>query len=139
MVTTSYRPRRRARWVRIAALLAGTFLLVGAVSAGGYALWYHRDYGIWPGQAVWRVQWCGRHYDEDSRSRYTWAQISAQAPGPIRVVASYPPLGPRGQLLAAVTPSWKRFSSTPPLPCTMVVYVRVGPDSYLAYPLSGGP
>jgi hypothetical protein len=121
--------------------IASIFLGVMVVVAGGVAIWYRQAYNVWPGQgASARVHWCGRDYENFGGPPRTWRQISAQAPSPIRPIGQYPPLGlSRQELLAAVTPQAQRDVVSPPLPCTMIVYLRTGPDAYQPYSLEGGP
>jgi hypothetical protein len=55
-------------------------------------------------------------------------------------VGGYPPLGPQRQLFAAVTPDSQRYAlGSPPLPCPMIVYLRIAPNRYLPYSIEGGP
>jgi hypothetical protein len=59
---------------------------------------------------------------------------------PIRPAGQYPPLGwSRQELFAAAIPPAQQASVNPPLPCTMIVYLRTGPDDYQPYSLEGGP
>ncbi len=121
-------------------LIYGVVIAVVA-AAGGFTFWYRATYNVLPGQdASTRVYWCGRDYQSSVSSPQTWQQISAQQRSPIHAVGLYPPLGLPGQeLFAATTPEAQRLSVRPPLPCSMVTYLRTGPDEYLAYGLEGGP
>jgi hypothetical protein len=124
---------------RLPIRVATSVLALVVVVAGGVALWYRQTYNVWPGQgASTRVRWCGRDYENSSGTPRTWRQISAQAPFPIQPVGQYPPLFGQ-ELYAALTPAAQRDVVSPPLPCTMAVYLRTGADRYLAYSLEGGP
>jgi hypothetical protein len=109
-----------------------TLIIVGT---GGFALWYRAYYNIWPGQdAAARVHWCERDYQNDGPPTETWRQVSADWRWPVRDVGRYPPLGWPGQeLFAAIYPGAQ------PSSCATVIYVRIGPDTYQAYSLLGGP
>jgi hypothetical protein len=110
------------------------------LATAGLALWYQQTYYAWPGQAAsGRVHWCGRDYENSVPAVFTWQQIAARTSVPVRPVGGYPPLGPQGQLYAALTPSSQRNSVSPPLPCSMVVYLRTGQNQYRSYSLLGGP
>jgi hypothetical protein len=65
-------------------------------------------------------------------SAETLRQAGAGSPLPLRVADSYPPLGPRQQLLAV-------SMAGQPAACPTVVFLKTGPDSYLPYGLLGGP
>ena len=92
-----------------------------------------------PGASA-RVHWCGRDYESFGGPPQTWRQISSQQKLPIHAVGQYPPLGlPNQELFAAAIPTAQRLSVPPPMACTVVVYLRTGPDEYQAYSLEGGP
>jgi hypothetical protein len=131
-----------ARGVRRAIRLA-LALLVGVVVVAGFSAGVYRsNYNVWPGQgASARVHWCGRDYENSDGATMSWSDVVSQnAPFPVRLVGQYPPLAwSRQQLFAAVTPHAQRYSVSPPLPCSMAVYLRTGPSTYKAYSLLGGP
>jgi hypothetical protein len=80
------------------------------------------------------VHWCYRNYDNDGGPAQSLRQVEAGATSPVRVVGNYPPLAfHRDQLLAEVYPGPHTYS------CAIVVYLRIGPDRYAGYELSGGP
>jgi hypothetical protein len=54
-------------------------------------------------------------------------------------VGWYPPVGPQQELFAARIPDAQRFSSSPPVVCAVVIFLRTGLDEYKAYTLKGGP
>ena len=112
-------------WIR-----AGSSVLALAIVFAG---WYRWVYNVWPGQgASARVHWCGRDYQSGGPVQ-SWRQISSKVPLPIRAVGLYPPLGwSRQELFAPVSAPSSAF-------CVTVVYLRTGPDEYLAYSLYGRP
>jgi hypothetical protein len=119
----------------MAARRAGAVLAVVLVAAAGVTVWYRGTYHVWPGQAAGsRVHWCGRDYENDQGpgSAVTLQQAKADSPLPLRVADSYPPLGPRRQLLAV-------SMAGQPAACPTVVFLQTGQDSYLPYGLLGGP
>lgn len=127
------RPFRRIMTISLAVLIAAAFLYTG---------WNAVAYRLLPGPAtIGGLHWCGRDYVAPDGARPgTLAQIQATSPYPIEWVGGYPPLPfAGGQLYAAVTPDSKRNSVSPPLPCSMALYLRTGQNQYVAYTLSGGP
>src|SRR5215469_4253950 len=128
-----------ARGMRLAIRLGLAFLVMIVVAAGFFLVVYRSTYNVWPGQgASTRVHWCGRDYENSSGATLSWSDVNQ--PFPVRFVGQYPPLAlSRQPLFAAVTPNAQRYSVSPPLPCTMVVYLRTGPTAYKAYSLLGGP
>jgi hypothetical protein len=123
--------------LRLAAV-TGLGLLAAAMVVS--AAWYRANYHTWPGQAASdRVHWCGRNYQAASATGTGWAQISSRAGGPIRLVGNYLPLGPAEPMYAVITPASQRNAASPPLPCSMVVYLRKARNQYVTYSLLGGP
>jgi hypothetical protein len=122
-------------WVRAVRILA----VLTVVAALGFTGWYRHTYNVWPGQdASTRVHWCGRDYATGGGT-LTWKEISSPR-SPVQAVAQYPPLGwSRQELLAVVTPPAERYAVSPPLPCAMGIYLRIGRNEYRAYGLLGGP
>jgi hypothetical protein len=109
-------------------------VVLAIVAAGFYSVWYRETYHVWPLRpAASQMHYCGRDYEFTGGPSQTLAQISHDS-GPIHYVGGYPPLGPQRELYADNT-------TNPPdgEPCTMILYSRVAPDRYLAYPLEGGP
>jgi hypothetical protein len=127
--------------VRPGTRFAARILILTAIAAGIFALWYRHTYNVWPAQsASGRVHWCGRDYESFSGPPQTQRQISSREHFVIRPVGRYPPLAPsRQQLFAAVVIGAQRATVSPPPLCAMVVYLRTGPDQYRAYSLEGGP
>ncbi len=130
-----------ASGMRLAIRLALAFLVVVVGVVGFSAAVYRANYNVWPGQsASSRVYWCGRTYENSDGATMSWSAVSSNTPFPARLVGEYPPLGlSRQQLFAAVTPHAQRYAVSPPLPCSMSVYLRTGPTSYKEYGLLGGP
>jgi hypothetical protein len=117
--------------------LLSTVLVVAVLAAGGFVCWYRVTYNVLPGQgASTRVHWCGRDYERLGGTS-TWAQLTAQEPGPVRLAGRYPPLGSRTALYAAVVPASQRTPDGGA--CATGVYLRTGPDRYRGYTLEGGP
>jgi hypothetical protein len=120
--------------------LAQRAVALVVVAVGIFALWYRQTYNVWPGQnASARVHWCGRDYESSREPSQTSQQIASRDHFLLRPVGTYPPLGlSRQELFAAVGPGARRPSASPRM-CTMVVYLRTGPDRYRGYTLEGGP
>ena len=127
-VAAAPRPSRKAEIVY-------TLIVLAVFAVGGFVFWYRATYNILPGQdATLRVHWCERDYQNDGPPTETWRQVSADWRWPVRDAGRYPPLGWPGQeLYAAIYPGAQ------PSSCATVVYVRIGPDTYQAYSLLGGP
>ena len=124
--------------IKLAAAVVALSLVVAAAGTVGY----RHAYGTW-WQTPQRIGYCDRTYlggtatisGAELRDRESATALPGDAPYALRVVGKVPPIV--GQpLLAVVTPAARR---TPGMPCTMGVYLQNGPDSYLAYGLSGGP
>lgn len=130
-------PRASRPFRRIAAVSLAVLIVAALLDAG----WSAVDYRVLPGPAtIGGIHWCGRDYVNSTGTEHTKAQVEAMAPGPLRWVGGYPPLPfVGGQLYATVTPASRRNSVSPPLPCSMAVYLRTGQNEYKAYVLSGGP
>ncbi|WP_407343657.1 hypothetical protein [Pengzhenrongella phosphoraccumulans] len=112
------------------------------VAAAGTAS-YRYAYGTW-WQTPQRISYCDRTYlrgtavrsGAEIRQIESTTTLNGDAPYMLEVVGKVPPV--IGQpLLAVVPPDAKR--ANPALPCSMGIYLKNGPDSYLAYGLSGGP
>ena len=121
-----------------AAVLAA--ILAGLVLAGwiGYS---RVAFGTWnPVAQPNRIDYCDRRYYPGWH--FTRAQIDARGNGlgvyPFRQVGRTPGGAP---VFAKPLPdSLRRETPTSgPLPCAMTVYLKAGPDDYLAYGISGGP
>jgi hypothetical protein len=115
---------RRRTLVAIAAVVL--LALASSVVAYRYA---YGTFAWWT--APERISWCGRTYLPASGPPST----RSAAQDRLVEVARVPPLvGSR--LLAPVAPAAARPGSSP---CSTVVYLEVGTDSYATYVLSGGP
>jgi hypothetical protein len=89
-----------------------------------------------------RISWCGRDFSR-VRGQAPWTRdqvdsvpsaLPGDAPYPTTQLGLSPAEGGR-PLLAKLTPDAERLG----LPCTMELYLKVGPDSYRPYELVGGP
>lgn len=119
------------------ALAAAAIVLVPRIAA---SLHSRIAYGTWdPTSPPDRIEYCGRRYYGGEGRRASREEIMATAVGfsnSWHVIGSTDNGTP---YYAMVVPDSVRTRVSPPLPCTMIVYVQVGPDSYRGYPLSGGP
>jgi hypothetical protein len=131
MAREELRPRRRT----VRPLVLSLVVLV-IVAAGGYCVWYRATYHAWPLRpAASQLHYCARDYEFAGGPAQPLSQIVDAGHGaPLRYVGGYPPLGPQRQLYAF-------YTSDPPdgEPCTMILYAKIAPDRYLAYPIEGGP
>jgi hypothetical protein len=117
--------------------LLSTVVVVAVLAAGGFVFWYRATYNVLPGQgASTRVHWCGRDYEWAGHGTSTWAQLTAQTPGRLRLAGRYPPLGSRAALYATEVTAPQQ---PPGSACTTGVYLQTGPDRYRSYVLEGGP
>ena len=110
-----------------------TLIVLVVFALGAFVFWYRATYNILPGQdATARVHWCERDYQNFGDPAQTWGQITDRNRYPLRDVGRYPPLGVPGQDLFAPI-------GAHPGSCSVVVYLRTGPDRYQPYVLLGGP
>ena len=81
----------------------------------------------------WRLHWCGRDYARSpklvTRSQIHAGSLPGDKPYKVRRIGSLPPIIGR-PVLASVTPDKRRQSITPPLPCTMELYLRTSSGKY---------
>ena len=119
------------------------------VVAGGLVIWRtlpamanRLQYGTFDLSAPpERVDYCGRRYypGNGEADAAQWHAIGAAAVAhglePMRQIGSTPG---GFSYFANLTPTTVRNRFSPPLPCTMLIYVRIA-DRYRVYGLSGGP
>jgi len=115
--------------------------VAGLLAAGAaWSLHSRITYGTWdPTAPPNRIEFCGRRYypggaivtREDAMAGVdpsfgaTWRQVGRTDSGV--------------SLYAMVVPQSTRTRFSPPIPCTMILYLQTGRDSYRGYGLSGGP
>jgi hypothetical protein len=107
----------------------------------GWVSYSRAAFGIWnPIAQPNRIDYCDRRYYPGWH--FTRAQIDARGNGfgvfPFRQVGTTPSGTP---IFAKPLPDNVRhmYPNAAPLPCDMTVYVKAGPDDYIAYGISGGP
>lgn len=123
--------------------MLGLCIALGVIAAVWIA--YSRTvYGIWnPLSQPSRIDYCDRRYYPGSPGLHvTRSQIDESGNGfmslPLREVG----MSPSGAAIYATPLSDSarhEYPNGPVLPCAMVVYLKVGPDDYIAYGISGGP
>jgi hypothetical protein len=127
------RPVRRGLLGVIAVLVAGPALL---------SIHSRLAFGVWdPWSNPTRISYCGRTYDV-AASGTLWARERATSGTDPGFRAAWSEVGRTDAFApyyAMVVPDPVRQRFSPPLPCTMAVYLRLGDDAYLPYGLSGGP
>jgi len=118
----------------IAVALAGLVLV-------GWSSYSRAAFGSWnPMAQPNRIDYCDRRYYPGSH--VTSARIDAVGNGfgvfPFRQVGTTPSGAP---IYAKPLPDNVRrmYPNSAPLPCAMTVYMKLGPDDYVAYGISGGP
>jgi len=111
------------------------------LALGGWSYYSRAAYGTWnPLAAPNRIDYCDRRYFPGWH--FTRAQIDARGNGlgvfAFRQVATTAGGAP---IFAKPLPDSvrHRYPNAAPLPCDMTVYLKVGPDDYVAYGISGGP
>jgi hypothetical protein len=132
-----------ARRVAIAgavAIVVGGIILV-LLALAGRAVYSRAAFGTWdPAAPPTRISYCNRTYlpgshvtriqinaDGNSLGTFRLRQVGATADGK-PIVAKPLPDNVR-----------HKYGNASPLPCAMVVYLKLGDDDYVAYGLSGGP
>ena len=121
---------------------SGTITLaLAALIVLGWVSYSRAAFGIWnPMAQPSRIDYCDRRYYPGWH--FTRARIDALGNGfgvfPFRPVGTTPSGAP---IYAKPLPDSMRHATpySGPLPCAMTVYMRVGPDDYVAYGISGGP
>ena len=101
-------------------------------------------FGTWdPDSPPERIDYCGRrYYAGNGANGGTGTSEEAVAALYPAFHASWREVGRTDggtPYYASVVPDSTRSGFSPAIPCTMVVYLRVGPDAYRGYSLSGGP
>jgi hypothetical protein len=124
---------------------AGVVFLIGIslvlLLVFGRSLYSRAEFGTWdPNAMPQRIDYCDRRYEPGGH--FTRAQIDAQGNGlgvfsfrQVAMTASGAPI------FAKPMPDSMRHATpySGPMPCAMTVYLKVGPDDYLAYGIEGGP
>lgn len=96
--------------------------------------WYTRDAIAWDYTGLPdRIHYCDRNYGAGSPHQ-SRAQINEEPLQQVGRSSSGRPI-----LARPLSDSQRRAAGTPLLPCTMVVYLKVGADDYIPYSLLGGP
>lgn len=126
------------RAIAIGALGVLSLAVVGLL---GWVSYSRVAFGTWdPTAQPNRIEYCDRRYYPGAH--FTRAQIEAMGNGlgafPLRQVGMTAGGLP---IFAKPLPDSIRhkYPNSPPLPCDMAVYLKVGADDYLAYGISGGP
>lgn len=100
------------------------------------------SFGVWdPTSQPNRIEYCGRTYNLTT-SGTVWSRERATSASDASFEAAWSEVGRTDTFVpyyAMVVPDPVRLRVSPPLPCTMAVYLRLGDDVYLPYGLSGGP
>jgi hypothetical protein len=120
-------------------------VVLGVIGAASVA--YQRAYGTW-WQTPTRISFCDRTYASSSSPvLLTRAEVEARVGSlganndvdrTLRTVAMVPPLPVVGKpVLAVVVPPLDREEKG--LPCTKALYLQIGADRYVPFPLSATP
>lgn len=116
-------------------------LALAALGFGGWVLYSRAAFGTWnPMAQPTRISYCDRTYLPGAHK--TRSQIDNEGNGlgvyPVRQVTSTAGGTP---VYAKPLPDDMRhmYPNAAPLPCSMVVYLKVGANDYVAYGISGGP
>jgi len=131
-------PQGVGRILKRAGVLAVALLALLAV---GWVSYSRAAFGSWnPMAQPNRIDYCDRRYYPGWH--FTRTQIDASGNGlgvfSFRQVAMTSSGAP---VFAKPLPDSMRHATpySGPLPCAMTVYMKVGPDDYVAYGISGGP
>ena len=116
-------------------------LSVAALALAGRAIYSRAAFGTWDPTAMpTRISYCDRTYLPGSRLRRPAIDATGNGRGvfPFRQVGTTAGGAP---IFAKPLPDSVRhmYPNTAPLPCSMVVYLKVGANDYIAYAISGGP
>jgi hypothetical protein len=121
------------------ATLLGVAGLLAA--SGAFSLHSRITYGTWdPTAQPARIEFCGRRYYAGAPATVTreWAMGGVDP----SFGATWREVGRTDggvPLYAMVVSESTRNRFSPPIPCTMMVFLQTGRDSYRRYGLSGGP
>ena len=125
---------RRLRLVTVAALA------LTAIVLAGWVIYSRSAFGTWnPTAQPARISYCDRTYLPGQHVSRAVIDSTGNGLGvfPFRQVGSTAGRSPF--FAKPLSDSVRDRYGTPPLPCAMAVYLKVGPDDYVAYALSGGP
>jgi len=125
------------RRLRLAAMAA---LGLPAVVLSGWIIYSRSAFGTWdPTAQPARISYCDRTYLPGPHVSRALIDSTGNGLG----VFSFRQVGGtagRTPFYAKPLPdSVRNRYAPPPLPCAMAVYLKVGPDDYIAYVLSGSP
>ena len=124
-----------ARRVAIAGVATAGVTLILLVLAGR-SIYSRAAFGTWdPGALPTRISYCDRHYLPGSH--LTRSQIDPEGNFPYRQVGATADGKPI--FAQPLSDAARHKYGNPPLPCDMVVYLKVAGEDYVAYGLSGGP
>lgn len=115
--------------------------LTVAVALASWVFYSRVAFGTWnPEAQPTRISFCDRGYLPGS-AHFSGSEIEARGNGlgryPLRQVGIT--AGGVGFFAKPLPDSVRYRYGSPPLPCDMTVYLKVGADDYIAYGLSGGP
>ncbi len=130
---------RRVPIIGAAGIVVAGLILVLLLVAGR-AVYSRAAFGTWDASALpTRIEYCDRRYLPGSHVTSQRIDASGNGTGvlPLRQVGATADGKPI--FAKPLTDDARRKYGTPPLPCTMVVYLKLGSDDYVAYGLSGGP
>lgn len=125
---------------RLAGVAALLLTGVSAVALAGWVVYSRAAFGTWnPAALPTRISYCGRTYLPGTH--LSREQIDAEP----NSFGSYPFLrvgttaGGVGYFARPLPDRVRYRYGSPPLPCDMAVFLKVGADDYIGYGLSGGP
>lgn len=121
----------------------GALTLVGAIAVtlAGWIFYSRAAFGTWnPLAQPTRISYCSRGY-LPGWQHSTRAQIEARGNGPGTYQFRQVGITAGGAaFFARPLPDNVRYQyGSPPLPCDMTVYLKVGADDYITYGILGGP
>jgi hypothetical protein len=122
-----------------------TSLVLGGITLGlllvaGRSLYSRAAFGTWdPAAQPTRISYCDRSYLPGSHVNRAWIDAAGNDFGvfPFRQVGAT--ASGAGIYAKPLSDSERHNHGSVTLPCTMVLYLKVGTDDYVAYGLSGGP